>query len=145
MHTVGRHLIVEFYDCDVTLLDDVEKVREIMFGAAASVGATVVGDTFHRFAPHGVSGSVVIAESHLSIHTWPELRYVAVDIYTCGGLDPRPGAEYLAEQLDARQSRFQEIVRGLPEDLQRERVLWPDDVEIITEVSEVRSHPRRTR
>jgi S-adenosylmethionine decarboxylase proenzyme len=145
MNTVGRHLIVEFYDCDATLLDDVRPIRAAMLGAANCVGASVVGETFHRFSPQGVSGSVVIAESHLSIHTWPARGYVAVDIFTCGGLDPRPGLDFLAEQLGAHRSRFQEIVRGLPEDIEEGRPFWPDDVEIINRVSEPRTHGSRSR
>ena len=89
MKTVGRHLIAEFYRCDAAIIDDLDAIREALIAAAEVIGATVMGHTFHRYTPHGVSGTVVIAESHLSIHTWPESSYVAVDIYTCGGLDPR--------------------------------------------------------
>ena len=132
LKTIGRHLIAEFYGCNATLLDDTERVRRHMLVATDSVGATVVGEIFHRFSPQGVSGSVVIAESHLSIHTWPETGYVAVDIYTCGGLDPRPGLRYLASALEASSCRVQEIVRGLPDDVEDGRALLPEDVSIIT-------------
>ena len=107
-----------------------------MLAAAEHVGATVVGEVFHRFSPQGVSGSVVIAESHLSIHTWPETGYVAVDIYTCGGLDPRPGFRHLGRVLDARTCRVQEIVRGLPEDVEHGRELRPEDVQILSHTVE---------
>ena len=132
MRTIGRHLIAEFYGCDPVLLDDTERVRTLLLETAACVGATVLGDTFHRFAPQGVSGTVVIAESHLSVHTWPERRYVAVDIYTCGGLDPRPGFDFLGTRLGATDARFQEIVRGLPDDIDAQAPLLPDDVLLIT-------------
>lgn len=131
MKTIGRHLIAEFYDCNPDILDDTERIRADMLAAANSVGATVVGEVFHRFSPQGVSGSVVIAESHLSIHTWPEAGYVAVDIYTCGGLDPRPGFRHLGRALEARSCRVQEIVRGLPEDVEHARPLLPEDVRIL--------------
>ena len=95
MKTIGRHLIAEYYECCRETLDQVSTVRQAMLDAAHAIGATVLGENFHQFDPHGVSGTVVIAESHLSVHTWPENGYVAVDIYTCGGLDPRIGFELL--------------------------------------------------
>lgn len=132
MLTIGRHLIAEYYDCDGSDLNSTENVRQILLDATASIGATVVGETFHKFAPQGVSGTVVIAESHLSVHTWPERGYVAVDIYTCGGLDPYPGFELIGERLGASSSRVQEIIRGLPDELESDRTIWPEDVTIIT-------------
>ena len=121
LKTIGRHLIAEFYGCDGSLINDLDRVQQSMLAAAGLIGATVLGHTFHKFAPEGVSGSVVIAESHLSIHTWPESGYVAVDIYTCGGLDPHLGFEHLGQALGAKTTRVQEIVRGLPEDLEAAR------------------------
>ena len=135
MKSIGRHLIAEFYGCEVVPLDDVELIRKHMLAAADVIGATVMGHTFHRYVPHGVSGTVVIAESHLSIHTWPENGYVAVDIYTCGGLDPRPGFDYLGRVLCARSARFQEILRGLPEDIDEQAQFLPEDVKIITRIA----------
>ncbi|RMD81504.1 MAG: adenosylmethionine decarboxylase [Candidatus Dadabacteria bacterium] len=131
MKTIGRHLIAEFYGCNSELLDDVDAIRSRLRTAAEVIGARIVGDTFHHFSPQGVSGSVVIAESHLSIHTWPETGYVAVDIYTCGGLDPRVGFEYLGHALGAKSYRVQEIIRGLPEDIDTDRPLLPEDVRIL--------------
>jgi S-adenosylmethionine decarboxylase proenzyme len=99
------------------------------------VGATVVAEAFHRYDPQGVSGTLLIAESHLSVHTWPEARYVAVDIFTCGGLDPREGFRLLTKALGARGTRMHEIVRGLPADIDAERALMPDDVTLITRLA----------
>lgn len=138
MKTIGRHLIAEFYRCDRGLLDDVAAIRRHMLEAARLIGATVMGDCFHEFEPQGVSGTVVISESHLSIHTWPEYRYVSIDIYTCGGLDPHLGFRYLGERLGAEQSRVQEILRGLPEDLEDHGLLLPDDVQVMTRLTEAR-------
>jgi S-adenosylmethionine decarboxylase proenzyme len=138
MKTIGRHLIAEYYGCPSPLLNEIDKLRGFMIHAAKTVGATVLGETFHSFSPQGASGTVVIAESHLSIHTWPEHGYVAVDIYTCGGLDPRPGFEYLARMLEAKSYRVQEILRGLPEDLDSHGMLLPEDVSIITRLPETR-------
>jgi S-adenosylmethionine decarboxylase len=132
LKTIGRHLIAEFYGCCEQLLDDKEAVRGFMLQAAEVIGATVVGEVFHKFSPQGVSGSVVIAESHLSVHTWPETGYVAVDIYTCGGLDPRLGFEALAASLEASSGRVQEIVRGLPDEVDDHHTWLPEDVQVIT-------------
>lgn len=146
MKTVGRHLIAEFYCCDSSLLNDVSAVRSAMLKAAERTGATVMGDTFHGFEPQGVSGTVVISESHLSIHTWPEYRYASMDIYTCGGLDPRPGFEWVGAELGAEQSRVQEILRGLPDDLANHGMLLPDDVHVITQMTEAQElRPLATR
>ena len=95
------------------------------------IGATIVGEAFHHFSPHGVSGTLVIAESHLSIHTWPESGYVAIDIFTCGDLEPRPGFDYLGKALGARSCRVQEILRGVPEDLDPGQLLAPEHVDVI--------------
>lgn len=130
MKTLGRHLLVELYGGDSGALDDLERVRAAMLAAAEAVGAERVGEKFHRFAPHGVSGTVVIAESHLSIHTWPEHGYAAMDIFTCGGLDPRPSIAVLQAALRASEVRAREIIRGLPEDLEH-ATLRPDDVTLI--------------
>lgn len=132
MDTLGRHLLGEFYGCDAALSDDLEGVRTLLLDAAAAVGATVVGDAFHRYDPHGVSGTLLIAESHLSVHTWPEHGYVAIDIFTCGGLDPRPGFELVAQRLDAASTRTHEVWRGLPEHVGAQGHLAPDDVRLIT-------------
>lgn len=135
MKTIGRHLIAEYYECRRDTLDEVPAVRQAMLDAARAIGATVLGDNFHQFEPHGVSGTVVIAESHLSVHTWPENGYVAVDIYTCGGLDPRIGFELLADRLGAQSCRVQEIVRGLPEELDDSTTLQVGDVQIISQTA----------
>ncbi|MCD6443029.1 MAG: adenosylmethionine decarboxylase, partial [Thermotogae bacterium] len=84
MKSLGRHLLAEFYDCDPNILRDLETIREYLKEAAEVANATIVNWTFHQFSPQGVSGVVVIAESHLAIHTWPEYRYAAVDLFTCG-------------------------------------------------------------
>ena len=139
MKTIGRHLIAEYYGCTAPLLNDVEALRGAMIEAAEIVGATVLGHTFHGFSPQGASGTVVIAESHLSVHTWPERGYVAVDIYTCGGLDPRKGFDLLTERFQAQSCRVQEILRGLPEDLEDHGMLLPENVSVVTSTPEIRT------
>ena len=78
MHSLGRHLLLELYDCSSEILNNLETVKAALVEAAKRAEATIVDVLFHEFNPFGISGVVVIAESHLSIHTWPEYRYAAV-------------------------------------------------------------------
>ncbi|HJX13121.1 MAG TPA: adenosylmethionine decarboxylase [Dehalococcoidales bacterium] len=114
MNALGRHLLIELQDCNEEALNDLGYLRDAMLTAARECGAVVLGDSFHRFSPQGVSGVVVIAESHLSIHTWPEFGYAAVDVFTCGTtVRPEKAAEVLIEKLGARHHSQMEIPRGL--------------------------------
>ncbi len=113
MRALGRHILSEYYGCDPFVLDDVEFLKEIMEEAARRSGATIVNSVFHRFNPYGVSGVVVIAESHLSIHTWPEFGYASVDLYTCGEkVDPWIAFEFLKKKLKAKTATTIELKRG---------------------------------
>ena len=113
MKALGRHILAEFYDCDPRILNDTEMIELYMKRAAIECGATIVNSTFHTFNPHGVSGVVVIAESHLAIHTWPEYGYAAVDVFTCGDtVDPKVATEVLRESLRAQRIETVEIRRG---------------------------------
>jgi len=114
VHALGTHLLVELRDCDTKmLLESVRKIKETMIMAAKRAGATVLGSQFHQFMPHGVSGVVVIAESHLSIHTWPEYGYAAVDIFTCGEtLQPNVAAAFLIERFQSKNPALIEVKRG---------------------------------
>ncbi len=113
MKSLGRHVLTEYYGCDPRILDDEVLLKEIMEEAARRSGATIVKSVFHRFSPYGVSGVVVIAESHLSIHTWPEFGYASVDLYTCGEtVDPWVAFEYLKTHLRAKTATTLELKRG---------------------------------
>jgi S-adenosylmethionine decarboxylase len=81
---VGKHCILELYACDASKLNDESFIRTTIATAAREAGATVLQLISHRFQPQGVTGLVLLAESHLSIHTWPESGYAAVDVFTCG-------------------------------------------------------------
>src|SRR5271165_5494564 len=110
----GTHIICELSGCDARTLTDVERVRSIMVAAAQEANAEILKTAFHRFQPQGVSGVVVIAESHLSIHTWPEAGYAAVDFYTCGDhTDPWRACEYAAQHLGAQTMLTTEVKRGI--------------------------------
>jgi len=82
--TVGKHCILELYGCDGTKLDDELFLRATITAAAKRAGATLLNLITHRFEPQGVTGLALLAESHISIHTWPESGYAAVDVFTCG-------------------------------------------------------------
>lgn len=84
MKALGQHLILELYGCSAAALSSVPKVQDAMLKAARAADTTIIDSIFHHFKPHGVSGVVVIAESHFAIHTWPEHGYAAVDLFTCG-------------------------------------------------------------
>lgn len=84
MPLLGHQLLLDLGGIQAHRLDDLERLRTALVNAATAAGATVVEQRFHHFAPHGVSGVVILAESHLAIHTWPELGTAAVDVFTCG-------------------------------------------------------------
>ena len=114
MNALGRHLLVELFDCDPDVINNLEAVKGALIEAAKRAQATIVDVVFHEFNPFGISGVVVIAESHLSIHTWPEYRYAAVDIFSCGDvLQPEVAASYLVEQFAAERTSIVEIERGM--------------------------------
>ncbi len=120
MKALGKHVLLELYDCDLSILNDIQEIEKSMIAAAEEAGASVVGQVFHQFSPHGVSGVVVIAESHLSIHTWPEHRYAAVDLYTCGNtVDPAVAANVVAAALKSSNVRKRVMFRGLLDNAER--------------------------
>lgn len=119
MYALGRHLLLELKDCNKEVLDDVDFVKICLNEAAMRCGATVVGESFCHFPPHGVSGIINIAESHISIHTWPEYRYAAVDVFTCGdNVEPEEAAKLIVEKLEAKSYSLVELQRGIIESSQ---------------------------
>ncbi len=112
-HPVGEHYLVELNDCESSLINSENHLREGLIRAVQRSGATIVKDMFHSFSPHGVTGVIVIAESHVSIHTWPELHYAAVDIFTCSA---KMNVPLIIEQLEilthARVVTLKQISRG---------------------------------
>jgi len=113
MTYLGRHILAEFFDCDPNVLNNVNLIEQKMAEAAVECGATVIEKCFHMFSPHGVSGVVIISESHLAIHTWPELGYAAVDLFTCGeSADPKIAYNYLKKAFHSNSGSFTELRRG---------------------------------
>ncbi len=114
MDVLGTHVLLELRDCDPELLDDLSHIRQELLRAASAVDAHVVGESFHRFTPQGVTGILSIAESHISIHTWPEHRYAAADVFTCGDRTmPERAAALIIDALRCRDPQITQIRRGL--------------------------------
>ena len=114
MKELGKHLIVELYGCSSSKINDLNHVEKVMVEAALAAKATIIEKKFHKFAPHGISGVLVIAESHFAIHTWPEYGYCAVDIFTCGDLTDNPAAlEILKAGFKCKYHSAIEMKRGL--------------------------------
>jgi S-adenosylmethionine decarboxylase proenzyme len=100
LKALGKHLLLELNGCDHKLLNDISFIKETMLAAAKESGATVLGESFHQFSPQGVSGVIIIAESHLTVHTWPEHGYAGADIFTCGTrVKPEKAAEVIIAKL----------------------------------------------
>ncbi|MBU2567345.1 MAG: adenosylmethionine decarboxylase [Elusimicrobia bacterium] len=114
MKSLGKQLLIELYDCKPKLLNDVKAIENIMKEAAEYSRAKIIDAIFHRFNPHGVSGVIVIAESHLSIHTWPEYGFASADVYTCGNkVNPWRAYRYLIKKLKPKNSTAMELKRGV--------------------------------
>jgi len=106
--------LLELKDCNREILNDLSFLKTLLPDAATQAGAAVLGDSFHKFTPHGVSGVVVIAESHVSIHTWPEHGYAAVDIFSCGTrVDTDIAAQTIIKALQSKNHSIIEIQRGI--------------------------------
>ena len=113
MDYLGNHLLVELYDCDSYKLNDLKRLELILTEAVQVSGATALKTSFHQFAPQGVSGVIIIAESHFTIHTWPEYGYAALDIFTCGeSIDSQKALDYIEKELDVKTVSVTELKRG---------------------------------
>ncbi len=113
MESLGTHILLDLKECDSARLDDLEFIQTTLVESARLAQATIVGHTFHKFSPQGVTGVVAIAESHICIHTWPEYDYAAVDIFTCGDtVDPNFIANYISESLGSKAPNIRQLSRG---------------------------------
>lgn len=110
----GRHLILDLYNCDRDLLDDYEELERLLQVALNMAGANILRVFGEKFQPQGVTLLALLAESHASIHTWPELGYAAIDLYTCGDTtNTHRAAEFLKTKLKSNQSEEKELVRSI--------------------------------
>jgi S-adenosylmethionine decarboxylase len=129
MKSLGRHLIIELFQCDPTILNDQKTLESCLLEAVRISGATTIRPFFHHFAPHGISGVVLIAESHFAVHTWPEYGYCALDIFTCGDqIEAHEALLFLREKLGAQNVSTMEIKRGVL-DLPRSEIRHKPDQE----------------
>jgi len=113
MDAIARHLIAEYYGCDPEQLDRPERLRPILEQAVVEGKATVIKTSLHQFSPQGVSGVVILAESHLAVHTWPEYGFAAVEILVCGEApDPEASHRYLLQQLKPSHHTVRMLQRG---------------------------------
>lgn len=113
MDTYSRHSIMELWECNVDFLNDRQLIEKIMVEAALEAGAEVREVAFHKFAPQGVSGVVIISESHLTIHTFPEHGYASIDVFTCGErINPKVAAGLIAKKLNANRIYEMNLERG---------------------------------
>ena len=114
MKTLGVHLLLDLENCDQKILDDMNIIKQTLIIAAQKSGAHIMGETFHKFTPVGVTGIVSIAESHISIHTWPEFKYAAVDIFSCGeDFDLESCVKVISDNLKCKHITRKTIKRGL--------------------------------
>ena len=112
---VGKHCILELYECDEFKLNDEAFIRTTITTAAKKAGATLLNLITHRFEPQGVTGLALLAESHISIHTWPENGYAAVDVFTCGDHTmPDKACEILRKELLAKRFLLKNFQRDTP-------------------------------
>lgn len=127
MEALGRHVIAEFYNCSPDKINDVSHIEKSMVKAAKLAGATIINVTFHHFSPFGISGVVVIEQSHLSIHTWPEYKFASIDLFTCGDtINPWISFDHLKEEFDAEHISSIELQRGQLHHLNKISLNTPD-------------------
>lgn len=117
MDALGQHLIIDYFKCDCDWLSDPKWVETLITHTAEKMKATIVMSNFHHFSPLGVSGVLVIAESHITIHTWPEHGYVALDVFYCGELDIEAGLRYIHDTIKPTSVNRQTVLRGQHKDL----------------------------
>ncbi len=116
LNGLGRHILAELYDCDADLLNDPNFLKKLSLEAVERSGATIMSHHFKTFEPQGVSGVVVIAESHLSFHTWPEYGYMALDYFTCGeNVDIQLAVDTIKKAV--RAGRTQQVMHDRGQDL----------------------------
>ena len=122
MNVLGTHILLELKDCDREILNDLSLVKDALISAANEVGAKILGESFHKFHPQGVTGVLPIAESHLCVHTWPEYGYAAVDVFTCSkSIDADRVVDHLIARFKSRDPSITKVNRG---------ILGPNKVEV---------------
>jgi S-adenosylmethionine decarboxylase len=110
---LGRHALADLYNCNNEILDDVEKIKEVIEISCKEANLNVVESIYHKFEPIGVSGVTILSESHITIHTWPEYNFASIDAFTCGtNMDPTLVCNILADKLKSTETNIKEYKRG---------------------------------
>ena len=110
---IGYHTLFDFFDCDSDLLNNLEALKTLMLQAARASGATIIGEYSHRFNPYGISSMIILAESHLSLHTWPEYHFAAADLFSCNpNIDAQKAGEVLKSSLKPKSCKCSLQQRG---------------------------------
>lgn len=108
---IGKHIIADFWDCDYR--DNAKDLLAMIIDAANISNARILDTVYHQFEPSGSTALLLLAESHISLHTWPEYGYIAIDIFTCGHeMKPELAVEYLKKMLKPKRSNIQLLNRG---------------------------------
>lgn len=113
--TVGAHVLADFWGCQFEKLDDAELLMNSLRQAALSAKMTILGEESYKFSPQGFTGLLLLSESHISIHTYPERGYAAIDVYTCGGGMTQKAIDFLKEVLEPAQVHEMQVRRGQPD------------------------------
>lgn len=125
MKPLGRHFLIELHDCNYDLINDISKIQEILTESAKRANATIIKPFFHKFSPQGISGVIIIAESHITIHTWPEYGYCAIDLFTCSAkMKTDESIKYLIKELEAGEVHTWEIKRGFLNPENYDKSIW---------------------
>lgn len=111
---LGFHTLIDFYECNLSILNDVTRIREIMLSALKMANIAYLEDNFHEFSPQGLTGVIFLRESHFSVHTWPEYRFAALDLFTCGeNIDLSSAYTYLKNEFGAQRMSVFRVERGV--------------------------------
>jgi S-adenosylmethionine decarboxylase proenzyme len=108
----GKHMIIDAFECDSSLLNNVTYLEQLLTKAAQNAGMEILYSYFYQFSPQGITGMLVLSTSHISIHTWPEEEYASLDFYTCGEQDPIDQAESLLKGISSKRAMIYSISRG---------------------------------
>tara|TARA_B100001250_G_scaffold412675_1_gene444534 strand:+ start:891 stop:1274 length:384 start_codon:yes stop_codon:yes gene_type:complete len=115
---IGKHCLLELYECDPFKLNDESFVRTSLTEASKSARAELLNLITYKFEPQGVTGLALLAESHISIHTWPESSYAAIDVFTCGDKAlPEKACNILSKEFSSRRNSLRTLYRHVPEEL----------------------------
>ncbi len=109
---IGSHIIADFWGGRT--IEDADEVERILVNATHVANARILETIKHKFTPEGITAIVMLAESHISIHTWPEYDYIAIDVFTCGkSMKPMAAIKYLKEQFKPKRTELTRVARGI--------------------------------